>query len=76
MNSIKILVVESKNKARLKGARLLDNYIAEYPFMDEKIVFKLIEASTSDSAIQSIIDHNPEILLLGNKLPGNQSSTC
>jgi two-component system, sensor histidine kinase and response regulator len=73
MNSIKILVVESKNKARLKGARLLDNYIAEYPFMDEKIVFKLIEASTAETAIQSIIDHNPEILLLGNKLPGNQS---
>jgi two-component system, sensor histidine kinase and response regulator len=72
MNIIKILVVESKSNARSKSGRLLDNYIADYPFMDEKIVFKLFEASTADTAIQSIIDNKPEILLMGKKLPGNQ----
>jgi two-component system, sensor histidine kinase and response regulator len=72
MNIIKILVVESKGNARTKSGRLLDNYIADYPFMDEKIIFKLFEASTAATAIQSIIDNKPEILLMGKKLPDNQ----
>lgn len=72
MSEYKILVVDDEPGIRMGTHRILQNFKVDYPFMDEHIEFKVLEASTGEEGIEIIDSEKPDIILLDNKLPGIQ----
>lgn len=72
MAEYKILVVDDEPGIRMGTHRILQNFKVDYPFMDEHIEFKVLEAATGEEAIEIIESEMPDIILLDNKLPGIQ----
>lgn len=72
MAEYKILVVDDEPGIRMGTHRILQNFKVDYPFMDEHIEFKVLEAATGEEGIEIIEKENPDIILLDNKLPGIQ----
>lgn len=72
MSQYKILVVDDEPGIRMGTNRILQNFKVDYPFMDEHIEFKVLEASTGEEGIEMIESEMPDIILLDNKLPGIQ----
>jgi len=72
MATFKILIIDDEPGIREGTKRILQNFKVDYPFMDEQIDFKVLEAGTGKSGIEIIDREQPEILLLDNKLPDIQ----
>lgn len=72
MADYKVLVVDDEEGIRMGTRRILQNFRVDYPFMDEHIEFKVLEAPTGEEAIEIIDRDMPDIILLDNKLPGIQ----
>jgi len=72
MASLKILVVDDEIGIRSGVIRILQNFEVDYPFIDEKFNFELLEAASGEEAIKIIDEQKPDIILLDNKLPGIQ----
>lgn len=72
MSEYKILVVDDEPGIRMGTNRILQNFKVDYPFMDEHIEFKVLEAATGEEGIEIIEKEMPDIILLDNKLPGIQ----
>jgi signal transduction histidine kinase len=72
MAEYKILVVDDEPGIRMGTHRILQNFKVDYPFMDEHIEFKVLEAATGEEGIDIIETEMPDIILLDNKLPGIQ----
>lgn len=72
MSEYKILVVDDEPGIRMGTHRILQNFKVDYPFMDEHIEFKILEAATGEEGIEIIESDKPDIILLDNKLPGIQ----
>jgi two-component system sensor histidine kinase/response regulator len=72
MSEYKILVVDDEPGIRMGTHRILQNFKVDYPFMDEHIEFKVLEAATGEEGIDIIESEKPDIILLDNKLPGIQ----
>lgn len=70
MDYLKILVVDDEFGIRSGITRVLSNFVVSYPFMDEDIGFKVLEAETGEEAIQTLRDEKIDLILLDNKLPG------
>ena len=72
MAKLKILVVDDEPFIRSGIHRILDNFQVDYPFMTEPYEFEILDAVTGEEAIEIINNHQPDIVLLDNKLPGIQ----
>ena len=72
METLDVLVVDDEPGIRSGISRILQNYTVNYPFMDDDIQFKIIEASTGEEALTIINSTPPAVVLLDNKLPGIQ----
>lgn len=72
MARFKVLVVDDEPGIRSGTRRILQNFTVDYPFMDEKIEFDVLEAGSGEEAIPIIEETKPDIVLLDNKLPGMQ----
>lgn len=72
MSEYKVLVVDDEPGIRMGTHRILQNFKVDYPFMDEHIEFRVLEAATGEEGIDLIESEKPDILLLDNKLPGIQ----
>lgn len=72
MATFKILVVDDEPGIRSGTRRILQNFVVDYPFMDEQIDFQPLEASSGEEALDIIQKEHPDIVLLDNKLPGIQ----
>jgi two-component system, sensor histidine kinase and response regulator len=72
MATFKILIIDDEPGIREGTKRILQNFKVDYPFMDEQIDFKVLEAGTGKEGIELIDSELPEILLLDNKLPDIQ----
>lgn len=70
MDYLKVLVVDDEDGIRSGVKRVLANFIVSYPFMDEDIGFKVIEAITGEEAIEKLENQKIDLVLLDNKLPG------
>lgn len=72
MEILDVLVVDDEPGIRSGVNRILRNFSVSYPFMDDDIQFKVIEAATGEEALAIINAKPPAIVLLDNKLPGMQ----
>ncbi len=72
MATFKILIIDDEPGIREGTKRILQNFKVDYPFMDEQIDFRVLEAGTGKEGIDIIDRELPEILLLDNKLPDIQ----
>ncbi|HPK05510.1 MAG TPA: ATP-binding protein [Bacteroidales bacterium] len=72
MATLKILVVDDEPGIRSGVSRILRDFKADFPFIDEPISYDIHEAESGEEAIEIILKQNPEIILLDNKLPGMQ----
>jgi len=72
MALLNILVIDDEPGIRSGVSRILRNFKVDYPFMDEYIEFKVLEAATGELGLQIIEEKKPDIILLDNKLPGMQ----
>ncbi len=72
MATYKILVIDDEPGIRSGVARILKNFKADYPFLEEPIDFEIFEAGTGEEGLEIINQQRPDILLLDNKLPGMQ----
>jgi len=72
MATFKILIIDDEPGIREGTKRILQNFKVDYPFMDEQIDFRVLEAGTGKAGIELIDSEQPEILLLDNKLPDIQ----
>jgi two-component system, sensor histidine kinase and response regulator len=72
MATLKILVVDDEPGIRSGISRILKNFKADFPFMDEPIDYEIIEAVSGEEAIELVGKIKPDIILLDNKLPGMQ----
>ncbi len=72
MATLKILVIDDEPGIRSGISRILKTYNVDYPFLDEPIGFKVIEAATGEEGLEMLNANQPDILLLDNKLPGMQ----
>jgi len=72
METLDVLVVDDEHGIRSGISRILQSYTVTYPFMDDDIQFKIIEASTGEEALTIINSTPPAVVLLDNKLPGIQ----
>ena len=70
MEKLKVLVVDDEPGIRTGILRSLKNFRVGFPFMDDDFEFDLIEAGSGEEALILIDEHNPDIILLDNKLPG------
>ncbi len=74
MNTLKVLVVDDEPGIRSGVRRILTGFSVDYPFMDEKISFEVLEAESGEAGLE-IIDREPvDVVLLDNKLPGIQGT--
>jgi two-component system, sensor histidine kinase and response regulator len=72
MKTLKLLVVDDEPGIRLGIKRALENYNLSYPFLDEDLVFKVLEAEDGEKALEIMDKKYPDIVLLDNRLPGIQ----
>ena len=72
MATFKVLIIDDEQGIRDGTRRILQNFKVDYPFMDEQIDFKILEAGTGTEGIEMIDKEQPDILLLDNKLPDIQ----
>jgi len=64
------MVVDDEPGIRSGVKRILTGHTVSFPFMDDDYGFDCSEASTGEEALEMIEKHQPDILLLDNKLPG------
>jgi two-component system, sensor histidine kinase and response regulator len=72
MAVLKILVIDDEPGIRSGILRILRDFKVDFPFMDEPIVYELLEAASGEEGIEIIGNVKPDIILLDNKLPGMQ----
>lgn len=72
MDILRVLVVDDEAGIRSGIRRIFRDFYVDFPFMDDEIGFKIIEAPNGEEAIGIIDKEPPDILLLDNKLPGIQ----
>lgn len=70
MEKLKVLVVDDEPGIRSGIQRILRNFTVGFPFMEDDFEFETLEAETGDQAISMVEKHEPDIVLLDNKLPG------
>jgi len=72
MATLKILVIDDEPGIRSGVLRILKDFKADFPFMDEPIEYEMLEAGSGEEGIEIIKKVKPDIILLDNKLPGMQ----
>jgi two-component system, sensor histidine kinase and response regulator len=72
MATLKILVVDDEPGIRSGILRILRDFKADFPFMDEPIDYEILQAESGEESMDIIKGNKPDIILLDNKLPGMQ----
>lgn len=70
IETLNILVVDDETGMRLAIERALTDYQVRFPYIQEKVGFKVFQAATGEQAMEMIETSTPDILLLDHKLPG------
>jgi len=70
MVKLKTLVVDDELGMRMGVKRSLSKFVMHLPDVDYEIGFDVDIAGTGEEALQKIMSHKPDILLLDYKLPG------
>ncbi len=70
MATLKTLIVDDEPGIRSGIKRILSNFKASYPFLEEDFDYDLDEAEDGLVAMNKIRNENYDIILLDNKLPG------
>lgn len=70
MSTLKVLIVDDEPGIRSGIKRTLTNFQVDFPFLEEKCDFELIEVETGEEALEHINSEPIDIVLLDNKLPG------
>lgn len=70
MATLKTLIVDDEPGIRSGIKRILRNFKASFPFIEEDFEYELDEAEDGITAMEKIQSNNYDIVLLDNKLPG------
>jgi len=74
MNQMTVLVVDDEPGICSGVSRILRNFSVSYPFMDEDMKFRVLEAATGEEGIELVKKESIDVVLLDNKLPGIQGT--
>jgi len=74
MNEMTVLVVDDEPGICSGVSRILRNFSVSYPFMDEDMKFRVLEAGTGEEGIERVQQDKVDVVLLDNKLPGIQGT--
>ena len=70
MKTLNVLVVDDEGGMRSAIERSLNAYQVSFPYIQDKVGFKVLQAETGEQALEMIEKSAPDLLLLDHKLPG------
>jgi signal transduction histidine kinase len=70
MASLKTLIVDDEPGIRSGIRRILQNFTATFPYIEEEFSYNLEEAEDGNIALEKIKTEEYDLILLDNKLPG------